>query len=69
MVVPFDQQSMKVIGEPSALAEGMRLGSFGSADLAISSTGTLVYGTGGSTDEKLVAVESWFEELKAKSPK
>jgi serine/threonine-protein kinase len=47
MVVPFDQESMRVIGEPSALAEGMRLGSFGSADLAISSTGTLVYGTGG----------------------
>jgi len=67
--VPFDQESMKVIGEPSALAEGMRLGSSGSADLAISSTGTLVYGTGASTDERLVAVENWFEELKAKSPK
>jgi len=69
LVVPFDQQSMKVIGEASVLAEGMRLGSFGSTDLAISSTGTLVYGTGASTDEKLVAVENWFEELKAKSQK
>jgi WD40 repeat protein len=45
MVVPFDQESMKVTGQPTALVEGMRLGSFGSADLAISSTGTLVYGT------------------------
>ena len=73
-VVPFDQESMKVIGQPTALVEGMRLGSFGSADLAISSTGTLVYGTGGGqgkpeSDEKLVAVENWFEELKTKSRK
>ncbi len=45
MVVPFDQESMKITGQPTALVEGMRLGSFGSADLAISSTGTLVYGT------------------------
>ena len=28
MVVPFDQNSMKVTGEPTALIEGMRLGSF-----------------------------------------
>ena len=47
MVVPFDQESMKVVGEATALVEGMRLGSFGSADLAVSSNGTLVYGTGG----------------------
>ena len=68
MIAPFDQESMRITGEPRVLVEGMRLGSFGSADLAISSTGTLVYGTGGSTDEKLVAVENWFEELKGKSP-
>ena len=48
MVVPFDQESMKVTGEPTALVQGMRLGSFGSADLAVSANGTLVYGTGGS---------------------
>jgi serine/threonine-protein kinase len=46
MVVPFDQNSMKVVGEPSALTEGMRLGLWGSADLAVSGTGTLVYATG-----------------------
>jgi eukaryotic-like serine/threonine-protein kinase len=46
MVVPFDQSAMKVMGKPTALTEGMRLGLYGSADLAISSTGTLVYATG-----------------------
>jgi len=46
MVVPFDQNSMKVTGEPTVLAEGMRLGLLGSADLAVSATGTLVYATG-----------------------
>src|SRR5207237_8969073 len=47
MVVPFDQNSMEVAGEPTALSEGMRLGLLGgSADLAVSMTGTLVYATG-----------------------
>jgi serine/threonine-protein kinase len=46
MVVPFDQNSMKVTGEPTALIEGMRVGTFGSADLAVSAAGTLVYATG-----------------------
>src|SRR5437899_9255987 len=36
MVVPFDQSSMKVTGEPTVLSEGMRLGLLGgSADLAV----------------------------------
>src|SRR6267143_84822 len=40
MVVPFDQTSMKVTGEPTVLSEGMRLGLLGgSADLAVSATG------------------------------
>jgi Tol biopolymer transport system component len=46
MIVPFDQSSMKVTGQPTVLAEGMRLGFLGSADLAVSATGTLVYATG-----------------------
>jgi serine/threonine-protein kinase len=45
MVVPFDQNAMKVIGEPTALVEGMRLGADLAADLAVSETGTLVYAT------------------------
>src|SRR5213080_1731466 len=43
MVVPFDQNTMKLTGEPTALTGGMRLGSGGSADLAVSATGSLVY--------------------------
>jgi len=34
MVAPFDQNSMTVTGEPTALTQGMRLGLGGSADLA-----------------------------------
>jgi len=58
MVVPFDQNSMKVAGEPTALSEGMRLGLLGgSADLAVSTTGTLVYATGaGQGKQELVWV-------------
>jgi DNA-binding SARP family transcriptional activator/Tol biopolymer transport system component len=52
MVVPFDQNSMKVTGVPSTLIEGMRLGLLGSADLAISATGTLVYATGSERGRK-----------------
>jgi serine/threonine-protein kinase len=57
MVVPFDQNSMKVVGEPSVLTEGMRLGLWGSADLAVSAAGTLVYATGaGQGKQELVWV-------------
>jgi serine/threonine-protein kinase len=47
MVVPFDQRSMKVTGTPIALANGMRIGQFGAADVAVSQSGTLLYGIGG----------------------
>jgi DNA-binding SARP family transcriptional activator/Tol biopolymer transport system component len=57
MVVPFDQSSLKVTGEPTVLSEGMRLGRLGSADLAVSATGTLVYTTGpGEGNHELVWV-------------
>jgi dipeptidyl aminopeptidase/acylaminoacyl peptidase/tRNA A-37 threonylcarbamoyl transferase component Bud32 len=46
MVVPFDQNSMQIVGTPRPLVEGMRLGDLGAADLAVSETGTLVYATG-----------------------
>jgi DNA-binding SARP family transcriptional activator len=45
-MVPFDQNAMKVTGEPTVLVEGMRLGAYGATDLAVSSTGTLVYSIG-----------------------
>jgi dipeptidyl aminopeptidase/acylaminoacyl peptidase len=54
MVVPFDQDAMKVTGAPTPLIEGMRLGRFGSADLAVSAGGTLVYVTGGGEDKREV---------------
>ena len=58
MVVPFDQNSMRIAGEPTAVSEGMRLAlSGGSADLAVSATGTLVYATGaGEGKQELVWV-------------
>jgi eukaryotic-like serine/threonine-protein kinase len=52
MVVPFDQNSMRVTGEPRALIEGIRLGDVGSADLAVSETGTLAYMTGASEGKR-----------------
>jgi hypothetical protein len=51
MKVAFDQNSMKVTGEPSAVIQGMRLGSFGATDLAVSSTGTLLYSIGAALTE------------------
>jgi DNA-binding SARP family transcriptional activator/Tol biopolymer transport system component len=57
MVAPFDQSSMTVTGEPTALSAGMRLGLLGSADLAISGAGRLVYATGsGGGEQELVWV-------------
>jgi dipeptidyl aminopeptidase/acylaminoacyl peptidase len=57
MVVPFDQNSMKKTGEPTLFREGMRLGLLGSADLAVSATGTLIYATGaGEGKQELVWV-------------
>src|SRR5881296_3275294 len=57
MVVPFDQNTMTLTGEPTALTGGMRLGSGGSADLAVSATGSLVYATGtGQGEQELVWV-------------
>ena len=52
MVVSFDQNSMRVSGEPVAVTEGIRAGLGGSTDLAISATGTLVYSTGGYAGKK-----------------
>jgi serine/threonine protein kinase len=51
MLVPFDQSSMKVTGDPIVLVDGMRLGDIGSADLAISQSGTLLYGLGAGSGQ------------------
>jgi serine/threonine-protein kinase len=49
MAASFDQNSMTVSGKPIEVTEGIRVGLGGSADLAISATGTLVYSTGAET--------------------
>jgi serine/threonine-protein kinase len=57
MVVPFDQNTMKVTGEPTALAEGIRLAPSSTVDLAVSDNGTLLYTRGLATGkEELVWV-------------
>jgi serine/threonine protein kinase len=43
MAVPFDQDAMKVTGDPTVVVDGIRLGHSGAADFAVSATGTLVY--------------------------
>jgi Tol biopolymer transport system component len=57
MVVSFDQNTMEVIGEPTALVEGVRLSPSSTADLAVSDNGTLVYSLGvGTIEQELVWV-------------
>jgi serine/threonine-protein kinase len=55
MVVPFDQNSMKIVGEPHAFTEGMQVGLLGSVDLAVDTTGTLVYATGAGEGKQELA--------------
>ena len=43
MVVPFDQNAMKITGEPTVLDQGLRLSSSSTVDLAVSHKGTLLY--------------------------
>ncbi|MGH7652260.1 MAG: protein kinase domain-containing protein [Gemmatimonadaceae bacterium] len=46
MVVPFDQNAMKITGEPTALAESVLLSAGPTVDLAVSDNGTLIYTRG-----------------------
>jgi serine/threonine-protein kinase len=66
MMVPFDQNSMKVTGAPTALIEGMRLGTFGATDLAVSSTGTIYYALGEGPREQSELL--WFTRDGKASP-
>lgn len=57
MVVPFDENTMEVIGEPTALAEGMRVSPSSTVDLAVADNGTLLYTRGvGTIKQELVWV-------------
>ncbi len=49
MAQPFDLDQLVLRGDPVRLWEGLWLGSFGSADLALSPVGDLVYVAGSST--------------------
>jgi Tol biopolymer transport system component/tRNA A-37 threonylcarbamoyl transferase component Bud32 len=55
MVVPFDQNSMRVTGEPSAVIEGIRIGAGLSMDVAVSEVGTLIYAGGGARGKQELA--------------
>ena len=46
MVVPFDQDKLAVTGEATALVDGINVRTAESVDLAVSTTGTLLYTTG-----------------------
>jgi serine/threonine-protein kinase len=52
MVVPFDQNTMKITGEPTALVDGLRLTPSSTVDLAVSDNGTLVYTRGAGTGKQ-----------------
>ncbi|HEY0529008.1 MAG TPA: serine/threonine-protein kinase, partial [Gemmatimonadaceae bacterium] len=56
MSVPFDQESMKIGGDPTPLIEGMRRGRGASSDLAVSEEGTLVYAPSAGAENELVWV-------------
>jgi serine/threonine-protein kinase len=46
MIVPFDQNTMNVTGEPRPLVEGIHLARSSTVDLAVSDNGTLLYTLG-----------------------
>jgi serine/threonine protein kinase/Tol biopolymer transport system component len=52
MVVPFDQNAMKITGEPTVLDQGLRLSPSSTVDLAVSDNGTLVYTRGSGTGKQ-----------------
>jgi serine/threonine-protein kinase len=52
MVVPFDQNAMKITGEPTVLDQGLRLSSSSTVDLAVSHKGTLLYTRGSGTGKQ-----------------
>ena len=46
MVVPFSSRTATISGEPSPVAEGLRVGYYAGADVAVSDNGALVYAAG-----------------------
>jgi serine/threonine-protein kinase len=56
LAAPMDPGARELTGPAVALAEGVGIGAFGSADMAISDDGTLVYGVGGTAGGLATAV-------------
>jgi serine/threonine-protein kinase len=52
MVVPFDQNAMKITGEPTVLDQGLRISPSSTVDLAVSDNGTLLYTRGSGTGKQ-----------------
>ncbi|HEU5154543.1 MAG TPA: hypothetical protein VFU03_07425, partial [Gemmatimonadales bacterium] len=48
VAAPFDQDRLKLTGTPTPIVEGMMIKPFGSVDVAVSGSGTLVYAPGGA---------------------
>ena len=68
MAAPFDQDRMRITGDATPIAGGLRIGTIGATDVAVSSSGTLLYVAGGgqsnaelawvARDGKAVALDS-----------
>jgi serine/threonine-protein kinase len=61
LAATFDVRSMRLTGPPTVITDGVAVGPFGSADLAISDDGTLVYMAGGATSGLARAV--WVDRM------
>ncbi|GAC1654842.1 MAG: hypothetical protein NVS4B3_19180 [Gemmatimonadaceae bacterium] len=55
MVVPFDQNALKVTGEPTPLVENVRLSISSTVDVAVSDNGTLIYTRGAANGNQELA--------------
>jgi serine/threonine-protein kinase len=56
MIQPFDQDVLRLTGEAVAIVEGLSVGLVGAVDLAVSSTGTLMYVTATGVSNEMVWV-------------
>ncbi|HEX9690515.1 MAG TPA: protein kinase [Gemmatimonadales bacterium] len=66
MAAPFDERRLELTGPAVALTEGVSVRAAGSVDVAVSSTGTLMYVTGGVEEEPNELV--WVDREGAAKP-
>jgi serine/threonine-protein kinase len=67
MIVPFDQGSMEIDGEPTAVTDSVRIGVF-RGDFALSRTGSLLYATGSRVQQRELVWISRRGEVTAVDP-